>query len=194
MAKRVNAAGVIQEDKDSQAVQGMAKTMKYLGIDPGFARCGWGVIDDRGNGLQLVEYGVIETPASLPFPFRLRTIKEMIIRIAGQFSIDALAVEHPIHGGNVTNSVEVGAAYGAVLLASTEMSPLLFIYWPSQVKAAVLKGNASKKEVQQAVKLILGLSKVPRPDDAADAVAVAVCLATRYQIDKLQKEEALWFT
>lgn len=159
-----------------------------LGIDPGYSRCGFGVIRDNGSGLEMVRCGVIETSPALPFPYRLRLIQTGVIQLLNDFYPDVLAVEKPVHGQNVTNSVEVGAAFGAVLLAGEEQAATIRIYWPSEVKAAVLKGNAKKAEVQRYVALILGLDKVPKPDDAADGLAVAICAANRWVADSVAVE------
>jgi len=161
---------------------------RVIGIDPGYGRLGWGVVDDNGDFPVFVHCGVIETPSSLPFSQRLKGIKAAVLKLLQDFHPDCVAVEKPVHGPNVTNSVEVGAAFGAVLLAGEEYA-LAFIrtYWPSEVKAAVLKGNAKKKEVQVQVALLLSLPKIPRPDDAADALAVAICGANRYVVDGLEQ-------
>lgn len=161
--------------------------MKYLGIDPGYSKAGWGVIDDSDGTLKLIAYGVIETPADLPFPQRINTVMVSVMRLLSDFKIDYLAVEHPIHGPNVTNSVEVGAAYGAVLLAGVDMTMPTVIYYPSQVKAAVASGRADKREVKRAVKMILSMDRLPKPDDAADGLAVAICAANRRGIDEALK-------
>lgn len=164
--------------------------MIILGIDPGYGRCGYGVIDDTGPDLEMVANGVIETPPSLPFPERLLGVKASIVKLIQDHEPNYLAVEKPIHGKNVSNSVEVGAAWGAVLLAAIEQGIPILIYYPTQVKAAVASGDADKEVVQHRVKLILGLSKVPRPDDAADALAVAICGANRYMMDSLEMDYA----
>lgn len=160
--------------------------MKFLGIDPGYGRCGWGAIEDNGT-LKNINCGVIETPSTLPFSQRLAGILSSVKVLIQTIKPDCLAIEKPVHGQNVTNSVEVGAAFGAVLLACEEMGIEARIYYPTTVKAAVLKGNAKKAEVQAQVKLILGLAKTPKPDDAADGLAIAICAANRYQMDKLKK-------
>lgn len=164
--------------------------MRVLGVDTGYGRCGWGIVEDRdnSNGLKMVRCGVVETSATLPFPQRLRGIQVAILQLLQDFKVNCLAVEKPVHGPNVTNSVEVGAAFGAVLLAGEEMSIPIRIYWPSQVKAAVCRGDAKKREVQMRVKIILGLSEIPRPDDAADALAVAICGANRWVMDGIERE------
>jgi crossover junction endodeoxyribonuclease RuvC len=158
----------------------------YLGVDPGYARCGFGIIQETSRGLSLLKSGVIETPAGQPFPQRIEAVRIEVTQLIGDYHADYLAVEHPVHGRNVTNSVEVGAAYGAVLLAGIGMATPTLIYWPSQVKAAVAGGRARKAEIQRGVKLILNLDKTPKPDDAADGCAVAICAASRRVIDEAQ--------
>lgn len=161
--------------------------MIYLGIDPGYGKCGWAAIQETSHGLTLLRCGVIETPAALPFPRRIEAVRVEVAQLIGDYHADYLAVEHPVHGRNVTNSVEVGAAYGAVLLAGVGMATPTLIYWPSQVKAAVASGRAKKAEVQRMVMLILNLDKKPKPDDAADGCAVAICAASRRIIDEAAK-------
>ena len=158
-------------------------------MDTGYGRCGFGTVYDNGHGLEMVTGGVIQTPPSLPFPQRLTGLKASIVKLIRDYSPACLAVEKPVHGPNVTNSVEVGAAFGAVLLAGEEMGVPIRIYWPSQVKAAVCRGDAKKKEVQEMVKIILSLPKVPRPDDAADALAVAICGANRWVMDGIAENQ-----
>lgn len=158
--------------------------MIYLGVDVGYAKCGWAAIQETSRGLALIRCGVIQTDANLPFPRRIETVRVEVQQLIGDYRADYLAVEHPVHGRNVTNSVEVGAAYGAVLLAGVAMDKPTLIYWPSQVKAAVAHGQAKKAEVQQGVRLILNLDKSPKPDDAADGCAVAICAASRRVIDE----------
>lgn len=149
--------------------------MRFMGVDPGYGRCGWGIIDDTGNGLTMIECGVIKTSTDWTFPERINFVKGELMRLIDFRAIDIMGVEHPIHGQNVTNSVEVGAAYGAVLLAGVDMNMPTLIHFPTQVKAAVANGRASKAEVTAGVMQILDLAIPPKPDDASDALAVAIC-------------------
>ena len=160
---------------------------RFLGVDPGYARCGWGIVEDSDNGLKAIECGVIATPDTLPFPQRLNTVMIGVRQILNDYAVDWLGVEHPIHGPNVTNSVEVGAAYGAVLLAGWDMTIPTFTFWPSQVKAAVANGRASKAEVKAGVVSLLNLSVPPKPDDAADALAIAICTRDRWRLAEMAK-------
>lgn len=161
--------------------------MRFLGIDPGYARCGWGIVEDSDNELKMVDCGVIQTSDDLPFAERLNTVMVGVIRILNDYAIDYLGIEHPVHGPNVTNSVEVGAVYGAVLLAGVDMTIPAFVFWPTQVKATVANGRASKAEVKAGVVLILHLDVPPKPDDATDALAVAICMRDRWQLGEMTK-------
>lgn len=154
--------------------------MRYMGVDPGYSRCGYGIIDDTDTGLTMVKCGTITTPADAPFPERLSTVLVNVSQILANYAIDVLGVEHPIHGQNVTNSVEVGAAYGAALLAGVAMRIPTSIHFPTQVKAAVANGRASKAEVTAGVMQILNLAIPPKPDDAADGLAVAICTRDKW--------------
>lgn len=154
--------------------------MRYMGVDPGYGRCGWGIIDDIRGELVMVECGVITTHADTPFPQRINAVMCKVMSLLAGFNIDVLGVEHPIHGQNVTNSVEVGAAYGAVLLAGVDMNTPTLIHFPTQVKAAVANGRASKAEVTAGVMQILSLDIPPRPDDAADGLATAICTRDKW--------------
>lgn len=161
--------------------------MRYLGVDIGYARCGWGIIDDTDTGLTMVECGVIKTAADVPFPERINTVMCAVMNLLNDFDIDVLGVEHPIHGHNVTNSVEVGAAYGAVLLAGVDMTIPTLIHFPTQVKAAVASGRASKAEVVAGVMVILHLAIPPKPDDAADGLAIAICTRDNWRLGEMTK-------
>lgn len=156
--------------------------MRYLGIDVGYARCGWGVIDDTDTGLTMIDCGVIKTSDKWTFPERINAVYSEILRIIDFRRIGIMGIERPIHGQNVTNSVQVGAAYGAVLLAGLHMDIPTQVHFPTQVKAAVANGRASKAEVLAGVMQILNLAIPPKPDDVADALAVAVCTRDNYHL------------
>ena len=140
--------------------------MIVLGIDPGYALMGWGVVESEGSRMRLVAYGCIETRAGVPMQDRLRTL-QLGIR-------DLLSIYKP-DDGNVTTALMVGAARGAAIIAAAEYTENLYEYTPMQIKQAVTGyGKADKKQVQQMVKLLLKMDEVPRPDDAADAIACAI--------------------
>ena len=150
--------------------------MLVLGIDPGTAITGYGLVREDDEGLALVECGVITTPAGQPLPQRLQTIYHGLAAIIGQYQPDQVAVEELFFSRNVRTALSVGQARGVVLLAAAEAGLPLHEYKPLEVKQTVAGyGGADKRQVQEMVRLLLDLEQVPEPDDAADAVAVAVC-------------------
>ena len=150
--------------------------MLVLGIDPGTAITGYGLVHENDEGLALVECGVITTPADQPLPQRLQTIYRGLAAIIGQHRPDQVAVEELFFSRNVRTALSVGQARGVVLLAAAEAGLPLHEYKPLEVKQTVAGyGGADKRQVQEMVRLLLRLEEIPEPDDAADAVAVAVC-------------------
>lgn len=151
--------------------------MIILGIDPGTATTGYGLVreDDAGDA-RLVRCGVIQTPAGMPMPRRLRSLHEQVSALIRELSPAACAVEELFFGRNVSTALTVGQARGVVLLAAAQAELPVFEYKPAEVKRALAGyGGAGKQQIQEVLRLMLGLDDVPRPDDAADAVAVAVC-------------------
>ncbi len=154
--------------------------MIVLGIDPGIANTGYGVVTSSGSRLQGVEFGVIETPASAPAEARLAEIHADVGELMRRFDVDAVAVEDLYFGANVVSAMAVGQARGVVLLAAGQRGVPVRAYTPQQVKAAVCgTGRADKQQVGRMVARLLGLSSAPRPDHAADALAVALCEVNR---------------
>ena len=153
--------------------------MRILGIDPGLAIVGYGVLDCEAAGrLQLIDFGTVLTYPEQSFPTRLRQIASGIRQLTEQFKPNAIAFEELFFNKNVTTGISVAHARGAALLAAAEYTDELYEYTPSQVKQAITGyGKADKKQVQLMVCSLLNLRQIPRPDDAADAVAVAVCHA-----------------
>lgn len=146
-----------------------------LGIDPGTARLGYGVI--RG-GLQpsLIDAGLIETWPDEPMADRLVTLYEGVQELLAEFSPDVLAIEQLFFARNVTTAISVGQARGVVILAAAQAKIPVAEYTPSEIKHAIAGyGKADKPQMQEMVRMILKLSRVPQPDDAADALAVAIC-------------------
>ncbi len=149
--------------------------MTILGIDPGLATLGWGVITKEGQKLRLVQYGTLGTPPGGTLPHRLRSIFLGIQQLMTTFAPDEIAVEELFFSKNVTTGMAVSAARGAALVAVAEKNDAIYEYTPMQIKQAVVGyGRAEKQQVQQMVKMLLGLSEIPKPDDAADALAVAI--------------------
>ena len=150
--------------------------MITLGIDPGLALVGYGVISSEKNKITLLECGVITTAADTPFPRRLSIIHENMKELIEKFSPDCIAFEELFAGKNVKTVIQVAQARGAAMAASFGTGAELYEYTPMQIKQAVVGyGRAEKKQVQEMLKLLLGMEKVIRPDDAADAVACAIC-------------------
>jgi len=152
--------------------------MRILGIDPGYGITGFGIIDtDRGQS-RLVQCGAITTPAGMDFSARLEIIYEDTRKLLEVAKPDAVAIEELFFGQNVTTGIGVAQARGVVLLAIRQAGLEVTSYKPMQVKQAVVGyGNATKHQVQDMTKRLLGLSAMPKPDDAADAIAIALCHA-----------------
>ncbi len=151
--------------------------MLVLGIDPGTATTGYGLVRQlSGRQVELVDYGVIRTPANQPMAERLRQLYHDLSAIIAKYAPDEAAVEELFFSRNVTTALSVGQARGVAILAAAEAGLPVHEYKPREVKQAVVGyGNASKEQVQQMVRVLLNIDEVPRPDDAADAVAVAIC-------------------
>lgn len=148
--------------------------MRILGIDPGYNIIGYGIVETKGN--QVVDYGVITTPKNMSISNRLHTIYQATCELMETFKPDEVALEELFFNTNTTTGIAVAEARGALIVASKQYTDRLFEYTPLQIKQALTgNGRAEKKQVQFMVKSILGLSEVPKPDDAADALAVALC-------------------
>lgn len=150
--------------------------MLVLGIDPGTAITGYGVVREDEAGLSLVDCGVITTPADQPLAVRLQHIYREIRSVIRRYQPDAAAVEELFFSRNVRTALSVGQARGVALLALAEAGLPIYEYKPLQVKQTVAGyGGAGKQQMQEMVRMLLHLKEAPQPDDAADAVAVAVC-------------------
>ena len=163
--------------------------MRILGIDPGYAIVGFGVLDaDRGKA-RLVRCGAINTQAGTPMPLRLLQIQEDMETLIRDFSPEVMAIEELFFNTNVTTAIGVAQARGVILATAARLGVHIFEYSPSQVKIAVVGyGKAEKGQVMDMTKRILGLSAVPKPDDAADALAIALCHARSRTSLLYQKE------
>jgi len=152
--------------------------MIILGIDPGLATLGYGVVSYDGNRITPVDYGILSTPAKVPLPRRLVMLYEGVSELAMRHQPDDIALEELFFSKNVTTGIAVGHARGAAIVALRQYSESLYEYTPMQIKQAVVGyGKADKQQVQQMVKMLLNLREIPRPDDAADALALAICHA-----------------
>jgi crossover junction endodeoxyribonuclease RuvC len=146
-----------------------------LGIDPGYALMGWGVVESEGNRMKLINYGCIETKAGVPMQNRLRTLQLGVRDLLNIYKPDDVAFEELFFARIVTTALMVGAARGAAIIAAAEYTNSLYEYTPMQIKQAITGyGKADKKQIQQMVKLLLKLDDIPKPDDAADAIACAI--------------------
>jgi len=152
------------------------KKVRILGVDPGYAIVGFGVVDYDGFRFSLVEYGAVLTEADTPFPQRLRAIRNDMEFIFGKFSPDVMAIEKLYFNTNHTTGIDVAQARGVTLLSAAERDVPIYEYTPLQVKSAVVGyGKAEKKQVMEMTRQMLGLVNIPKPDDAADALAIAIC-------------------
>ena len=152
--------------------------MRILGIDPGYAIMGYGILDYKGNKFTPVEYGAITTQAGTPNEERLMILYDELTRIIDEFRPDEAAVEELFYNTNATTAIMVGEARGMALLACAKGGVRISEYTPRQIKSSLTGyGRADKKQVQTMVKMILGLKEVPKPDDTADALAAAICHA-----------------
>ncbi len=150
--------------------------MRVLGIDPGTAITGYGVVEGEGSDLRTVTHGVVTTPADWALPQRLQEIYTRLRRLASEWQPDSAAVEELFFSKNARTALMVGHGRGVVLLALADAGLSIHEYKPAEVKEAVTGyGSAPKQQVQTMVQQLLGLSEIPRPDDAADALAVAIC-------------------
>jgi len=147
-----------------------------LGIDPGTAITGWGLVSREGDTLALVDYGTINTSPGTALPLRLQTIYRELGHIVSHHQPDAVAVERLFFNKNARTAMAVGQARGVALLAVADAGLSLHEYTPLEVKQSVCGyGRASKEQIQKLVQMLLGLDIIPQPDDAADAIAVAIC-------------------
>ena len=150
--------------------------MIIFGIDPGSDRTGYGCVDTDGTRHRLVTCGAIKTSASATFPEKLLVIHSRLSTLLAECRPDAVAIENVFVAVNVRSALRLGHARGVAMLAAVEAGVLVVEYTPAEIKRAVVGyGRAEKQQVQQMIKLILGLAEVPSPHDAADALAVAVC-------------------
>jgi crossover junction endodeoxyribonuclease RuvC len=166
--------------------------MKVLGIDPGTAITGYGVVEEDGAGnLISLDFGVIQTPAKLPMPRRLLQLQKQLEEVTLLHHPDSSAVEKLFFQRNVRTAMSVGQARGVVLLTLAQADIPIAEYTPLEIKQAVVGyGGADKNQVQQMVKALLGLDMIPSPDDAADALAVAICHLHSSPMQALYGEES----
>jgi crossover junction endodeoxyribonuclease RuvC len=163
--------------------------MRVMGIDPGSIKSGYGIVDKTGQDLEAVEFGVIRTSSKTALSERLLQIHKRLHALIEQFQPDVVAVEDVFFAQNAKSALKLGQSRGAILLTAAQSGLEVAEYSPLEVKQSVVGyGRADKVQVQHMVKTLLGLQEIPRPDDAADALAIAIChhhsAAMRRQIDK----------
>ena len=155
--------------------------MRILGIDPGIAIVGYGVIEYIGNKFNVLDYGAITTPASMKVEARLNEIYNSLNDIINKYNPDFMSIEELFYNKNAKTVINVAEGRGVTLLSAARKNIPIFEYTPLQVKQAVVGyGRAEKKQVQQMTKVLLNLEKVPKPDDTADALAIAIYHAHSY--------------
>lgn len=159
--------------------------MRVLGIDPGTQVCGYGVLDAVGAQWKLVDYGVVRSPRR-SLPARLKVIHDGLAAVIARYKPDVVAVEGVFRGVNARTALKIGEGRGVALLAAAASGVEVAEHSPAEVKKAVVgSGQAHKSQVQQMVRVILGLAEVPSPEDAADALAVAICHCHRVRLEGL---------
>ena len=162
--------------------------MIILGIDPGLATLGYGVIEAVNDKRRLIQYGTLTTPAGQPMPQRLRAIFQGMNQLMDIYQPDDVAFEELFFSKNITTGMAVSAARGVALVAVVQRTENLYEYTPMQIKQAVTGyGGADKHQVQQMVKMLLNMKDIARPDDAADALAVALTHANSMNMKKMFK-------
>lgn len=150
--------------------------MRIIGVDPGTAITGWGVVEGDDDNLRMLGGGVINTAAGLPLPQRLQIIYRELTRLIEQWQPEAAAIEELFFSKNAKTALAVGHGRGAAMLALANANLPITEYKPLEIKQAITgHGGADKLQMQHMVKLLLNLNDIPRPDDAADALAVAIC-------------------
>jgi crossover junction endodeoxyribonuclease RuvC len=164
--------------------------MLVFGIDPGTATTGYGLVRELPSGeLQAVDYGVIKTPAHTPMPDRLRQIHNEITALIGKYQPDAAAIETMYFGKNVTTAITVAQARGVILLALAEAELPIHEYKPAEIKQAIAGyGDADKVQMQEMIRQLLDLDDIPKPDDAADGLGVAITDLNASRFERLSQE------
>ncbi len=163
--------------------------LRILGIDPGIAIVGFGLVDKVGSKITPVQYGSIQTEAHTPDEERLLHVYEGMLQLIDQYKPEAVAFEKLFFNRNVTTAMSVSQARGVLILAAAQRGLPIAEYTPMQVKQAIVGyGKAEKKQVQEMVRMYLRLQAVPKPDDVADALAVAICHAHSYTLNSKLNE------
>ncbi len=157
--------------------------MKILGIDPGYHRCGYGIIEHKANKSTVVDHGCIETNPKLPLAERLLAIQKQLDKLIKKHQPEKIGIEELFFAKNAKTALKVAAARGVILVTAVKSKAQIIELTPNQVKLAITGyGAADKRQVQEMVKLMLKLAEIPKPDDAADALAIALTAATWHDL------------
>lgn len=160
--------------------------MRVLGVDPGTIIAGYGIIDDGDGKQKMVTYGVIKSSPKLPPPERLSILYRGLNKVLQQYRPTVVAIEQPFVGINISSALAIGQAQAMAMLVAANNNIPVFEYSPATVKQRVTSyGASSKGQIQQSVKLLLGLAEIPAPSDAADALAIAICHLSETHIENL---------
>jgi len=164
--------------------------MRILGIDPGTITMGYGVIESREDDIALIDYGALVSQTRSPIGERLSFLYNKLMEIIQRYQPDAVAIEQPFLAKNVKSALAVGKAQAIAILAAANQGIPTYEYTPTQVKQRVADyGASSKEQIQEMVRLQLGLSQVPQPSDAADALAIAICHLREIHLSNLLAEQ-----
>jgi len=164
--------------------------MRVLGIDPGTVVVGYGVVDSSPNGVGMVDCGALRSAPRLPVAERLSSLYGQLCELVSRYHPDAVAVEQPFVARNVSSALAIGKAQGVAILAAARSGIPVYEYTPAQIKQRVANfGGSSKGQVQKMVSLQLGLSEVPEPADAADALATALCHLSEVHLGNVLAEQ-----
>lgn len=157
-----------------------------MGVDPGFAITGYGIVKYEGNKFSTIDFGAVFTKASEPFAERLLQLDQRLGELIGIYKPEAISVEELFFNKNIKTAIMAAHGRGVALTAAARSGARVFEYTPLQVKQAVVGyGRAEKAQVQQMVKVILNLAAIPKPDDVADALAIAICHGHSYRLGQL---------
>jgi crossover junction endodeoxyribonuclease RuvC len=160
--------------------------MRVLGIDPGTLNLGYGVVDEEGVEMTMVACGALSLPSKVPVERRLSSLYRKLSEIVARYKPDEVAIEEPFVAGNARSALAIGRAQAIAILAAANENLPIFRYLPTQVKQQVTNyGGSDKEQVQEMVRLQLGLAQPPQPSDAADALAVAICHLHQRHIERL---------
>ena len=160
--------------------------MRVLGIDPGTLNLGYGVVDEDAGEMVMVDCGVLSQPSRVPVEKRLSSLYKMLVEVVARHQPDEVAIEEPFVAGNARSALAIGRAQAIAILAAANENLPIFRYLPTQVKQQVTNyGGSDKEQVQEMVRLQLGLAQPPQSSDAADALAVAICHLHQRHIERL---------